>query len=69
MNIIPPSPCRDASMRHAIKRIDTSQKNKYESYKKMRRVNVCLFLWSLHTLTRLYNILNFKIKNRLTPVY
>ena len=42
MNIILPSPCRDASMRHAIKRIDTSHKQKTFSFS-IRRVNVYLF--------------------------
>ena len=45
-------------MRHAIKRIDTSQKKQIRIPQKMRRVNVCLFLQD--TLTRLYNIFNFK---------
>ncbi len=71
MNIIPPSPCRDASMQHAIKRIDTSQKNNNTFSISMRRVNVCLFLQD--TLTRLYkfptfNIFNFQFKKGVTLI-
>ena len=50
--------CRDASMQHAIKRIDTSQKTTTHSQFPW---DVSMFIYFLQdTLTRLYNIFNLK---------